>query len=116
MDAPGKSAHHQKAELLHPLSSPVKPDHRKLRREMLEGSLVPVDRIIFTSSIKSLTTLRRGWEEILNCLIECITNGFVEDLNGALKAMMRIAFGYGYFHNFRMKAFAESSAFTGNMR
>ena len=65
---------------------------------------------------KFVTTLRNWWEEILNYFIERITNGFVEGLNGALRAMMRIAFGYRNFHNFRLRTFAELSAFHGNMR
>jgi transposase len=65
---------------------------------------------------KFVTTLRNWWEEILNYFIERITNGFVEGLNGALRAMMRIAFGYRNFNNFRLRAFAELGAFHANPR
>jgi len=65
---------------------------------------------------KFVGTLRNWWEEILNYFIEGITNGFVEGLNGALRAMMRMAFGYRNFHNFRLRAFAQFSAFHANWR
>jgi transposase len=47
--------------------------------------------------------------------MERITNGFVEGLNGALRAIMPIAFGYKHFHNFRLRAFAELSALHANV-
>lgn len=65
---------------------------------------------------KFVTTLRNWWEEILNYFIDRITNGFVEGLNGALRTIMRIAFGYRNFHNFRLRAFAELSALHANLR
>lgn len=65
---------------------------------------------------KFINTLRNWWEEILNYFVERITNGFVEGLNGALRAIMRIAFGYRNFQNFRLRAFAELSAFHANLR
>ena len=65
---------------------------------------------------KIVTTLRNWWEEILNYFMERITNGFVEGLNGALRAIMRTAFGYRNFHNFRLRAFAELSDFHANVR
>ncbi len=65
---------------------------------------------------KFVITLRNWWEQILNYFIERITNGFVEALNGVLRAIMRIAFGYRNFHNFRLRAFAELGAFHANVR
>ena len=56
---------------------------------------------------KFVTTLHNWWEEILNYFIERITNGFVEGLNGVLRTMMRIAFGYRNFVNSKLRAFAE---------
>jgi transposase len=64
---------------------------------------------------KFVTTLRNWWEQILNYFIDRITNGFVEGLNGALRAMMRIAFGYRNFNNFRLRAFAELGARNANL-
>jgi transposase len=65
---------------------------------------------------KFVTTLRNWWEEILNYFIDRITNGFVEGVNGALRAMIRMAFGYRNFHNFRLRAFAELSTLHANLR
>lgn len=56
---------------------------------------------------KFVTTLKNWWEEILNYFIEGITNGFVEGLNGALRNIIRAAFGYRNFTNFKLRAFAE---------
>jgi len=65
---------------------------------------------------KFVTTLRNWWDEILNYFIEGVTNGFVEGLNGALRTIMRIAFGYRNFANFRLRALAGLGAFHANPR
>ncbi len=65
---------------------------------------------------KFVVTLRNWWEEILNYFLERITNGFVEALNGVLRALMRIAFGYRNFNNFRLRAFAELGALHASSR
>jgi len=65
---------------------------------------------------KFVTTLRNWWDEILNYFIERITNGFVEGLNNALRTIIRKAFGYRNFVNFKLRAFAELGAFHANPR
>ena len=65
---------------------------------------------------KFVTTLRNWREEILNYFIEGVTNGFVEGLNGALRTIIRIAFGYRNFVNFKLRAFAGLGAFHANPR
>jgi len=65
---------------------------------------------------KFFNTLRNWWEEILNYFIERITNGIVAALHGVLRAIMRIAFGYRNFDNFRLRAFAELGNFHANVR
>jgi transposase len=55
---------------------------------------------------KFIATLQNWWEEILNYFPERITNGFVEGVNGALRSIIRIAFGYRNFENFRDAVFA----------
>ena len=65
---------------------------------------------------KFITTLHNWWEEILNYFIERITNGFAEGINGALRTIMRIAFGYRNFANFKLRAFAELGASHVNPR
>jgi transposase len=65
---------------------------------------------------KFVTTLRNWWDEILNYFIERVTNGFVEGLNGALRTIIRTAFGYRNFVNFKLRAFAELGASHANPR
>lgn len=65
---------------------------------------------------KFVTTLGNWWEEILNYFIERITNGFVEGLNAALRTIMRVAFGYRNFINFKLRAFAVLGASHTNPR
>ena len=61
---------------------------------------------------KFVKTLENWWHEILNYFFERITNGFVEGLNGALRAIIRRAFGYRNFKNFRYQALAEHNVPT----
>jgi len=60
---------------------------------------------------KFVVTFKNWKEEILNYFIEGITNGFVEGLNNALRMIIRTAFGYRNFDNFKLRAFAEFGAF-----
>lgn len=65
---------------------------------------------------KFVTTLKNWWEEILNFFMERVTNGFVEGLNGVLRMIMRVAFGYRNFVNFKLRVFAQLGALHGNPR
>lgn len=65
---------------------------------------------------KFVTTLKNWWEEILNFFMERVTNGFVEGLNGVLRMIMRAAFGYRNFVNFKLRVFAQVGALHGNPR
>ncbi len=56
---------------------------------------------------KFITTLKNWRDQILNYFIERITNGFVEGLNNGLRTIMRMAFGYRNFINFRLRAVAQ---------
>ena len=62
-----------------------------------------------TFLLKFVNTLENWWNEILNYFFERITNGFVEGLNGALRNIIRRAFGYRNFDNFRFQAMAEQN-------
>ena len=59
--------------------------------------------------LKFVKTLENWWNEILNYFFERITNGFVEGLNGALRGIIRRAFGYRNFENFRYQALSEQN-------
>ena len=55
---------------------------------------------------KFVTTFKNWREEILNYFIERITNGFVEGLNNGLRTIIRMAFGYRNFVNFKLRTCA----------
>ena len=57
--------------------------------------------------VKFAKTLRHWWEEFLNYFDEGITSGTVEGLNNAIRAIIRRAFGYPIFENFRLQVLAE---------
>jgi transposase len=65
---------------------------------------------------KFLITLKNWRSQILNYFIERITNGFVEGTNNALRAIIRMAFGYRNFENFKLRALAGFSDFHTNPR
>lgn len=89
--------------------------HRQKAERFLSAWILKARLTGDTYLAKFVTTLRNWWEEILNYFIERITNGFVEGLNGALRAIIRTAFGYRNFYNFRLKAFADLNAVHGNL-
>lgn len=57
--------------------------------------------------LKFVGTLKNWWDEILNYFIERVTNGFVEGLNNSIRNIIRTAFGYRNFENFRLRVFVE---------
>jgi transposase len=65
---------------------------------------------------KFLITLKNWRSQILNYFIERITNGFVEGTNNSLRAIIRMAFGYRNFENFKLRALAGFSDFHANPR
>jgi transposase len=60
-----------------------------------------------------VATLLNWWTEILNYFIERVTNGFVEGMNRALRAIIDRAFGYRNFENFRLQVLAEHGVPSG---
>jgi transposase len=65
---------------------------------------------------KFLKTFKNWRCEILNYFIERITNGFVEGTNNALRVIIRMAFGYRNFANFKLRVLAAFSTFHTNPR
>lgn len=57
--------------------------------------------------LKFVGTLENWWNEVLNYFVERVTNGFVEGLNNSIRNIIRTAFGYRNFENFRLRVFAE---------
>ena len=66
--------------------------------------------------LKFVATFKNWREEILNYFIERITNGFVEGLNNGLRTMIRSAYGYRNFANFRLRALTQFAGFHVNPR
>jgi transposase len=52
-------------------------------------------------------TLRNWWQQILNYFDERITNGFVEGMNRAIRAIIWRACGFRNFDNFKLQILAE---------
>ena len=57
--------------------------------------------------LRFVGTLKNWWNEILNYFVERVTSGFVEGLNNSIRNIIRTAFGYRNFENFRLRVFAE---------
>jgi transposase len=58
---------------------------------------------------KIVGTLENWWGEMLNYFFERITNGFVEGMNGAIRMIIRRAFGYRNFESFKLQVLAKHS-------
>lgn len=56
---------------------------------------------------KFVTTLRNWWSEILRYFGDRVTNGFVEGMNRAIRAIIGRAYGYRNFDNFRLQVLAQ---------
>ena len=57
--------------------------------------------------LKFVSTLRNWWTEILKYFGERVTNGFVEGINRAIRAIINQAYGYRNFDNFRLQVLAR---------
>jgi transposase len=56
---------------------------------------------------KFVKTLRNWWQEFLNYFNKGVTQGFVEGINHAIRDIIRRAFGYRNFGNFRLQVLVE---------
>ncbi len=56
---------------------------------------------------KFVKTLLNWWDEILKYFGERVTNGFVEGINRAIRAIIGRAYGYRNFDNFRLQVLAQ---------
>lgn len=57
--------------------------------------------------LKFVNTLTNWWDEFLNYFIDRVTQGFVEGINNAIRAIIRRAFGFRNFDNFRLQVLAQ---------
>ena len=60
-----------------------------------------------TRLLKFVATLRNWWDEFLNYFIDRVTQGFVEGINNAVRFVIRRAFGFRNFDNFRLHILAQ---------
>lgn len=89
-----------------------KVNSREKAERFLSAWKLKVKYTVSKPLLKFLNTLQNWWEEILNYFVEGVTNGFVEGLNGAIRNIIRRAFGYRNFQNFRLRVFAEQGFLT----
>ena len=57
--------------------------------------------------LKFVKTLQNWWDEFLNYFVDHVTQGFVEGINNAIRAVIRRAFGFRNFDNFRLQILAQ---------
>lgn len=57
--------------------------------------------------LKFVKTLKNWWDEFLNYFIDRVTQGFVEGINNAIRAIIRRAFGFRNFDIFRLQILAQ---------
>ena len=57
--------------------------------------------------LKFVATLENWWDKILNYFCDRVTNGFVEGINRAIRAIIRRACGFRNFHNFQLQVLAQ---------
>ena len=57
--------------------------------------------------VKFTQTLQNWWEEFLNYFNEGFSSGVVEGLNNAIRGIIRRAYGYHVFENFRLHVMVE---------
>lgn len=66
------------------------------------------------SLAKFINTMKNWRDQILNYFIERITNGFVEGTNNALRTIIRMAYGYRNFENFKLRVIGGFGSFHTN--
>lgn len=60
--------------------------------------------------LKFVKTLTNWWDEFLNYFLNRVTQGFVEGINNAIRAIIRRAFGFRNFDIFRLQVLAQYGA------
>ncbi|MCA9981154.1 MAG: ISL3 family transposase [Anaerolineales bacterium] len=80
---------------------------REQARRFLMAWIVKVQQTNNRYLLAFVKTLRNWWQQILNYFDERITNGFVEGMNRAIRAIIWRAYGFRNFDNFRLQILAE---------
>lgn len=76
-------------------------------RRFLMAWVVKVQQTNNPYLLAFVKTLRNWWQQILNYFDERITNGFVEGMNRAIRAIIWRACGFRNFNNFKLQILAE---------
>ncbi len=87
---------------------------REKAARFLDAWCLKAERTGDTTLAKFISTMKNWRDQILNYFIERITNGFVEGTNNALRTIIRVAFGYRNFENFRLRVIGEFGSFHTN--
>ena len=80
---------------------------REQARRFLMAWIVKVQQTNNRYLLDFVKTLRNWWQQILNYFDERITNGFVEGMNHAIRAIIWRAYGFRNFDNFKLQILAE---------
>lgn len=76
-------------------------------RRFLMAWVVKVQQTNNRYLLAFVKTLHNWWQQILNYFDERITNGFVEGMNRAIRAIIWRAYGFRNFDNFKLQILAE---------
>jgi transposase len=85
---------------------------RQQAKRFLQVWLYEAQASALPQLVKFAKTLRNWWDEFLNYFDEGVTSGVVEGLNNAIRAIIRRAFGYHLFENFRLQVMVEHGQLT----
>lgn len=80
---------------------------REQAKRFLKAWIVKVQQTRNKYLLRFVNTLTNWWCEILNYFYERITNGFVEGMNRAIRAVIWRAYGFRNFENFRLLILAK---------
>jgi transposase len=84
-----------------------KSQDRRQAERFLRAWLWKAEHIADRFLLKFVNTLRNWWHEILNYFEDRVTNGFVEGINRAIRAIINRACGYRNFENFQLQIMAQ---------
>ena len=85
-------------------------DKARDRQQAARFLLAWISKVRATGNVRLLkfvSTLRNWWDEFLNYFIARVSQGFVEGINNAIRAIIRRAFGFRNFDHFRLQVLAQ---------
>ena len=82
-------------------------DDRSQAERFLQAWLWEAQASHLEPLLKFVKTLRNWWSEFLNYFNEGVTSAIVEGLNNGIRSIIRRAFGFHSFQNFRLQVLVE---------